>query len=87
MVDARSGFKNLARKCRREHDANQTEKLRRAKLDNANDYWKWLKGKAKPQKIRSISDTDIYDYLVKISNPVMGNMNIVADDFIDNVPL
>ena len=40
MVDARSGFKNLARKCRREHDANQTEKLRRAKLDNANDDWK-----------------------------------------------
>ena len=27
MVNARSGFKNLARKCRREHDANQTEKL------------------------------------------------------------
>ena len=37
IVNARLGFKNLARKCRREHDANQTEKLRRAKLDNAND--------------------------------------------------
>ena len=87
MVNARSGFKNLARKCRREHDANQTEKLRRAKLDNANDYWKLLKGKAEPQKIHSISDTEFYDYFVKISNPVMENINIVADDFIDNVPL
>ena len=47
MVNARSGFKNLARKCRREHDANQTEKLRRAKFDNSNDDWKLLKGKSK----------------------------------------
>ena len=87
MVNARSGFKHLTRKCRREHEANQTEKLRRAKLDSANDYWKILKGKAKPQKIHSISDTEFYDYFVKISNPVVENINIVADDFIDNVPL
>ena len=56
-------------------------------MDNANDYWKLLKGKAEPQKIHSISDTEFYDYFVKISNPVMQNINIVADDFIDNVPL
>ena len=59
-------------------------------MDDANEYWKLLKGKAKPQKIHSISDTEFYDYFVKISNPVMENINIVGffdNDFIDNVPL
>ena len=57
----------LARNCRREYDANQTEKPRKAKLDNANEKWKLLKGITKPQK-KSISDTEFYDYFVKVSN-------------------
>ena len=61
--------------------------MRRTKFDNANDYWKLLKGKAKPQKIHSISNTEFYDYFVKISNIVLENINIVAHDFIEIVPL
>ena len=34
-------------------------------VHNANDYWKLLKGEAKPQKIHSILDTEFYDYFVK----------------------
>ena len=90
MINARSGIDNSTRKCRREYDANQTEKLGKSKSDNANDNWELLKGKTKPPQKHSISDAELFDYFVKISNPVMENINIVADDFIyihDNVTL
>ena len=43
--------------------------------------------KTKPQITHSKSDTELYNYFVKIYNPVTENINIVAYDLIDNVPL
>ena len=82
MVNARSDLTNLAPKCRREYEANQTEKLRKAKLENANDYWKLLKGKIKPQTTHLLSNTEFYYYFIIIYNPVIENIHI---DFIDKI--
>ena len=43
--------------------------------------------KNKKQLAHSISNTKFYKYFVKIYNPVIEHINIVADDFINNVPL
>ena len=61
MVNARSGFQKLARKCRREYDTNQTEKLRKANWDNAIDYCKLLKDQTKPPKHIKYQIRNSYD--------------------------
>ena len=77
-VYPRSGFKNLARKCRREYDPNQTGKLGKSKLNNVNDYWKLLKGTRKRHK----KTFNIRYGILRLFRKNIENINIVADDFI-----
>ena len=87
MVDARRAFKDMARKCRREYDINETRKLTRAKLNNANEYWKLLKGKRAAAKTHDITTTEFYDYFVRISNPGADIIVLESDDMNDNVQM
>ena len=67
MVKARNKFKNRVRKCKKLYEIKETSKLEMAKLKNAREYWKLLKGNKK-EASHQISAQEFYNYFHKIFN-------------------
>ncbi len=68
MVSARSTYKSVLRCARYNYDRNMTEKLIDARLSNAKEYWKLLKGCSNiPQ--HNIPLTDFMRYFKAVNSP------------------
>ena len=68
MVRARSDYKNTVKNCKYEYDKNETEKLTKARFQNAKLYWKMLKQCAGVQKT-DIELSSFEQYFKSVNNP------------------
>jgi hypothetical protein len=68
MVKARSCFKSEARRCRYAYDIRQTDKLLKARRENAKDYWKLLQHTSRSANC-NISCDNFSKYFKCVNNP------------------
>jgi hypothetical protein len=68
MVKARSAFKSETRRCRRDFDVEQTNRLVKARRENAKDYWKLLKRSTQTSN-PNISCKQFAEYFQCVNNP------------------
>lgn len=69
MVDARSEYKKCIRNAKYKSDKMQTEKLEKARYNNAKEYWKLLKGITTSRKSKSLSAEMFANYFKAINDP------------------
>ena len=69
MVEARSEYKTLLRKCRYDYDKNNTNKLVDAKFKNAKEYWNMLK-ELSYIKPANIPLSSFEQYFKAVNNPL-----------------
>ena len=83
MVQARTLFKSCARKCRLNHDKEQTTRLLANKQNNVKAYWKLLKG-ASNTNDPNISCSEFANYFKCVNNPTSPFFNPDEDvEFVD----
>ena len=68
MVKNRSAYKTLIRSKRFQYDKNQTKRLEEARVKNAKEYWKLLKGLS-TKKASSLNVSHFEEYFRAINNP------------------
>ena len=59
----------MSRQKQRQYDIMQTEKLMKAKCNNAKLYWKMLTGKNNKQNTCPITCKEFYNHFLKLSDP------------------
>ena len=68
MVKNRSAYKTLIRSKRFQYDKNQTKRLEEARVKNAKEYWKLLKGLS-TKKASRLNVSHFEEYFRAINNP------------------
>ena len=69
MTHARTEYKGCIRKAKYAFDKLQTNKLENARLKNAKEYWKLLKGTCSQTKSKSLTSDIFADYFKAINDP------------------
>ena len=69
MINAMKHYKAMSRQKQRQYDIMQTEKLMKAKCNNAKLYWKMLTGKNNKQNTCPITCKEFYNHFLKLSDP------------------
>ena len=68
MVQARSDYKKVLRKSRYDFRKTETQKLEKARYENAENYWKLLKNLCPSNSPRKLTSQHFADYLRAINN-------------------
>ena len=69
MVQARSEYKKVLRKSRYAHRKLETQKLEKARYENAKDYWKLLKNLCSSNAPKTLTSQHFAEYFKAINNP------------------
>ena len=69
MVQARSEYKKVLRKSRYAHRKLETQKLEKARYENAKDYWKLLKKSMFIKCTKTLTSQHFAEYFKAINNP------------------
>lgn len=69
MVNARSEYKRVLRKCRYEYRKSQTEILEKSRFENAKDYWKLLKTMCPVSSSSKLKSHMFANYFKAINDP------------------
>ncbi|MCG8044774.1 MAG: reverse transcriptase domain-containing protein, partial [Candidatus Thiodiazotropha endolucinida] len=69
MVQARAEYKRVLRQSRYEHRKSKTQKLEKARFENAKDYWKLLKNLCTNNSPKKLTSQHFAEYFKAINNP------------------
>ena len=69
MVQARSDYKKVLRKSRYDFRKTETQKLEKARYENAKNYWKLLKNLCPSNSPKKLTSQHFADYFRAINNP------------------
>ena len=69
MVRARSAYKRVLRLSRYEYRKHKTQKLEKARYENAKNYWKMLKNLCSSNSPKKLTSQHFADYFKVINNP------------------
>ena len=69
MVQARSEYKKVLRKSRYDFRKTETQKLEKARYENAKNYWKLLKNLCPSNSPKKLTSQHFVDYFRAINNP------------------
>ena len=68
MIESRKKFKKMSWQCRHNYDKQQTDKLYKARLKNAKEYWKMIRS-TKHDTQCNVTQEEFVEYFSKIYNP------------------
>ena len=69
MVRARSAYKRVLRLSKYEYRKHKTQKLKKARYENAKNYWKMLKNLCSSNSPKKLTSQHFADYFKAINNP------------------